>query len=309
MLKQKELIANVKNLTESDERITACMMYGSFTKGEGDQYSDIEFYIFLKDSITSNFDSSNWLFDVAPYLMLYKNEYGTEVVIFDNLIRGEFHFLSEKDMNIIPSFKDSGYIPDTKAMLIYDETGQLENYLSEISGARPNRLTEENANFLLCNFSNLWLMGINVLKRGEYARSLELLSQLQKNTLQLIRMAEKNADNWLNMSKNLEKEISLENYKKFAKTTARLDKVELFEAYKNSCMISQQSPHSFKPASRMRSTVASVWPLRSRTPFFFPARGNICPGRRKSSGLASSSTHFSAVILRSAAEIPVVVST
>ncbi len=68
-------------------------------------------------------------------------------------------------MNIIPSFKDSGYIPDTKAMLIYDETGQLENYLSEISGARPNRLTEENANFLLCNFSNLWLMGINVLKK------------------------------------------------------------------------------------------------------------------------------------------------
>lgn len=237
MLKQKELIANVKNLTESDERITACMMYGSFTKGEGDQYSDIEFYIFLKDSRTSSFDSSNWLFDVAPYLLLYKNEYGTEVVIFDNLIRGEFHFLSEKDMNIIPSFKDSGYIPDTKAMLIYDETGQLENYLSEISGARPNRLTEENANFLLCNFSNLWLMGINVLKRGEYARSLELLSQLQKNTLQLIRMAEKNADNWLNMSKNLEKEISLENYKKFAKTTARLDKVELFEAYKNSLLL------------------------------------------------------------------------
>lgn len=237
MLKQKELIANVKNLTESDERITACMMYGSFTKGEGDQYSDIEFYIFLKDSITSNFDSSNWLFDVAPYLMLYKNEYGTEVVIFDNLIRGEFHFLSEKDMNIIPSFKDSGYIPDMKDMLIYDETGQLENYLLEISGARPNRLTEENANFLLCDFSNLWLMGINVLKRGEYARSLELLSQLQKNILQLIRMVEKNADNWLNMSKNLEKEISLENYKKFAKTTARLDKVELFEAYKNSLLL------------------------------------------------------------------------
>ena len=237
MLKQKELIANVKNLTESDERITACMMYGSFTKGEGDQYSDIEFYIFLKDSRTSSFDSSNWLFDVAPYLLLYKNEYGTEVVIFDNLIRGEFHFLSEKDMNIIPSFKDSGYIPDMKDMLIYDETGQLENYLSEISGARPNRLTEENANFLLCNFSNLWLMGINVLKRGEYARSLELLSQLQKNTLQLIRMAEKNADNWLNMSKNLEKEISLENYKKFAKTTARLDRDELFVAYKKALLL------------------------------------------------------------------------
>ncbi len=71
-------------------------------------------------------------------------------------------FLKRYEHN--PSFKDSGYIPDMKDMLIYDETGQLENYLLEISGARPNRLTEENANFLLCDFSNLWLMGINVLK-------------------------------------------------------------------------------------------------------------------------------------------------
>ena len=75
-------------------------------------------------------------------------------------------------MNIIPSFKESGYIPDTKAMFIYDETGQLELYLSELEGPGPNRLTEENVNFLLNNFYNLWLMGINVLKREENARSL-----------------------------------------------------------------------------------------------------------------------------------------
>ena len=71
-------------------------------------------------------------------------------------------------------------------------------------------------------------------KKRRICSFLELLSQ--KN-IQLIRMVEKNADNWLNMSKNLEKEISLENYKKFAKTTARLDKVELFEAYKNSLLL------------------------------------------------------------------------
>src|SRR5690606_12788463 len=88
------------------------MMYGSFTKGEGDQYSDIEFYVFLKDDTVSTFDSAKWLYEVAPYSLLYQNEYGTEVVIFENLIRGEFHFLSEREMNIIPSFKESGYIPD-----------------------------------------------------------------------------------------------------------------------------------------------------------------------------------------------------
>jgi lincosamide nucleotidyltransferase len=106
-----------------------------------------------------------------------------------------------------------------------------------LEGPGPNRLTEENVNFLLNNFSNLWLMGINVLKRGENARSLELLSQLQKNILQLIRIAEENADNWFNMTKNLEKEISPENYEKFKKTTARLNELELYEAYKNSLLL------------------------------------------------------------------------
>lgn len=237
LLKQKELMVRVKELVQSDERISACMMYGSFTKGEGDQYSDIEYYVFLKDDTISTFDSAKWLNEVASYTLLYKNEYGTEVVIFENLIRGEFHFLSENEMNIIPSFKESGYIPDTKAMFIYDETGQLELYLSELEGPGPNRLTEENVNFLLNNFSNLWLMGINVLKRGENARSLELLSQLQKNILQLIRISEENADNWFNMTKNLEKEISPENYEKFKKTTARLNELELYEAYKNSLLL------------------------------------------------------------------------
>ncbi|MDU4695854.1 MAG: lincosamide nucleotidyltransferase Lnu(B) [Paenibacillus sp.] len=236
MLKQKELIARVKQIAESDVRISACMMYGSFTKGEGDQYSDVEFYVFLKDDMVPTFDSAKWLHEVAPYSLLYQNEYGTEVVIFENLIRGEFHFLSEKDMNIIPSFKETGFFPDTKAMFIYDETGQLEQYLSGLGGVGPKRLTEANVNFLFNNFSNLWLMGLNVLKRGEYARSLELLSQFQKNILQLIRVVEENADNWLNMTKNLEKEISTESYEKFRKTTARLKESELYDAYKNSLL-------------------------------------------------------------------------
>ncbi len=55
--------------------------------------------------------------------------------------------------------------------------------------------------------------------------------------------------------------------------------------------------------------MASVWPFLSRTPFFLASRGNICPGLRKSSGFAPSSTHFMAVMERSAAEIPVVVDT
>lgn len=236
MLLQEKLIEMVREKSIDDHIISACMMYGSFTKNEGDQYSDIEFYVFLKDDMFATFDSAKWLYEVAPFSLLYQNEYGTEVVIFENLIRGEFHFLSEKDIEIIPSFKETGYFPDIKSMFIYDQTGKLEQYLSELGGLGPNRLTEENVNYLLNDFSNLWLMGINVLKRGEYARSMDLLSQFQKNILQLIRIAEKSADNWLNMTKNLEKEVSLKNYEKFKKTTARLDMEELYIAYKNSLL-------------------------------------------------------------------------
>ena len=77
----------------------------------------------------------------------------------------------------------------------------------------------------------------------------------------------------------------------------------------SSFMISQHRPHSFKPARRIRSTVASVWPSRSRTPFLLAIRGNIWPGLRKSPGRAWSSVQKRAVAPRSAAEMPVVVLT
>ena len=75
-----------------------------------------------------------------------------------------------------------------------------------------------------------------------------------------------------------------------------------------SAMISQQSPAGFKPAILRRSTVASVCPSRSNTPPAFARSGNMCPGRLKSSGTEVSETTARAVIPRSMAEIPVLVS-
>ncbi|CDF04406.1 terminase small subunit family protein [Megasphaera elsdenii CAG:570] len=77
----------------------------------------------------------------------------------------------------------------------------------------------------------------------------------------------------------------------------------------SSAMISQHRPTCLSPARRMRSTVASVWPLRVRTPPRLAMSGKLWPGRRKSSGRADSSTHLRAVRARSTAEMPVVVST
>ena len=77
----------------------------------------------------------------------------------------------------------------------------------------------------------------------------------------------------------------------------------------SSSMISQHTPHSFNPASFIRSTVASVCPFLSNTPPSFATSGNTCPGCLKSAGFELSSQQLIIVYDLSAADIPVVVLT
>ncbi|NRG47960.1 nucleotidyltransferase [Bacillus sp. CRN 9] len=237
MLIQKEMINTVKNKCSHDYSVLACMMYGSFTKGEGDQYSDVEFYIFIADDVINHFNSRHWISEIAPIDMLFSNEYGTEVAIFSNIVRGEFHFLPVSEIGIIKTFKSTGVFPDTKSMHIYDSTGQLKPLLEYLGGTGPDRMTNENVNFAFNNFVNAWLMGVNVMKRGELARSLELLTSVQKNVLQLIRVKEKTVERWLNSTKNLEQDISKEAYNDYVLLTAKLDENEIRHAYINALKV------------------------------------------------------------------------
>ncbi|MUG47609.1 nucleotidyltransferase [Paenibacillus woosongensis] len=240
MLFQEKLINVVKEKCESDPRISACMMYGSFTKGEGDKYSDVEFYVYLKSTEIGQFESSDWMKDIAPYDLLFFNEFGTEVVVFSNLIRGEFHFQPESEIEVIKTFKETGVFPDTESMFIYDTTGKLKACLDDLKGDGPERMTNENVNFAFNNFVNAWIMGTNVLKRGETARSLECLTYVQKYVLQLIRIREKNVERWLNATKNLEADLSEKAYGEYASMTSRLDKEDLYHAYANALHVVEE---------------------------------------------------------------------
>lgn len=234
MLVQNKIINIVKDKCIQDDSVSACMMYGSFTKGEGDQHSDVEFYIFIADDLINRFNSRHWISEVNAVDLLFFNEHGTEVAIFSNMIRGEFHFLPESEMDIIKSFKPTGVFPDTESMYLYDSTERLKPLLDGLSGSGPERMTNENVNFAFNNFVNAWLMGVNVMKRGELARSLEVLTHVQKYVLQLIRVQEKNVERWLNSTKNLEVDISAESYKDYVSFTSKLDKNQLKHAYMNS---------------------------------------------------------------------------
>ncbi|HIV81691.1 MAG TPA: nucleotidyltransferase [Candidatus Salinicoccus merdavium] len=233
MLVQYKMIQNVKQKSTQDEKVAASMMYGSFTKGEGDRYSDVEFYLFIKDDELEGFNTRQWISDIHPADLIFHNEFGTEVAIFSNMIRGEFHFLPVSEMEIIQHFKPTGVFPDTESMFIYDDTGKLKPLLDELGGPGPKRLTDENVNFAFNNFVNAWLMGINVLRRGETARALETLTYVQRYILQLIRVEDQSVERWLNSTKNLEKDISNESYVDYISITAKLDDNELWSAYEH----------------------------------------------------------------------------
>lgn len=233
MLFQEQIIEKVKIKSKEDKRIAASMMYGSFTNGEGDRYSDVEFYIFLEEDEAESFLSRNWVSEIYPIELMFKNEYGTEVAIFENLIRAEFHFLPVSQIDIIEAFKFVGYFPNPEEMYLYDSTDRLRSLLNYIGGTVVARNTEENISTVINNYINTWLLGINVLKRGELARSLDMLSEVQKYTAQLIRIKENSTEHWVNQKKQLEEEISSDSYEIYASVTSILEKNALEKAYKN----------------------------------------------------------------------------
>src|SRR5713101_4102984 len=74
----------------------------------------------------------------------------------------------------------------------------------------------------------------------------------------------------------------------------------------SSFMISQMTPAGLNPAMRARSTEASVWPARTRTPPVRARSGKMWPGRARSCGLVFGSMAARMVMARSEALMPVV---
>ena len=73
----------------------------------------------------------------------------------------------------------------------------------------------------------------------------------------------------------------------------------------SSATISPMTPTGESPASSMRSTAASVWPPRSRTPPSTARSGRMWPGRMSFSGVDAGSASTRSVCARSAALMPV----
>ncbi|MFE9400127.1 hypothetical protein [Streptomyces flavidovirens] len=84
-------IARLRQLAHADTRLEGVLLYGSWTVGEADAHSDIEAYLYIQDDRLADFDGPAFLAQLAPLQLAYTNMYGILAVVFDDLMRGEFH--------------------------------------------------------------------------------------------------------------------------------------------------------------------------------------------------------------------------
>lgn len=235
---QLQMIDTTKSIAQSDENVSAVLMYGSFTKNEGDQYSDIEFYIFLKSK--EKFLAENWVNQIYPTAMYFTNGYGSEVAIFENLIRGEFHFLTVNEIDVIKSWEGFVAFSDFDQMNLIDKDGLLTETLNQIKTKLPVRTTNENILFLSQSLLNVLLTTNNLIKRQEYAHAYQSLSNVQKYLLWLIRIAINQTNHWESPTKSLEKDFDKDWYSEYRLTTSDLDKENLIKAFQNSLNLSKK---------------------------------------------------------------------
>lgn len=232
MLRQEALIERVRRSCQLDERLVAAMMYGSFAQSEGDEFSDIEFILFFDDDALKDVDQEEWIARIAPVELYFVNEFGVGTAIFDDLIRGEFHFDRASDIaKVGESWRSTDWLPSLDATLVLDRTGELTRRLKMVVGPPLDRSMPEQAQFLCHSFLNWILFGSNVLARGELARALEYLGFVQRYLLWMVRLLEGTTTHWPTPSKALERDVSGAAYTRYAACTAHLEKEALRSAY------------------------------------------------------------------------------
>jgi lincosamide nucleotidyltransferase len=196
VLIQERLIARVVELCRADERFDAVLQYGSFVQGSGDEHSDIEFWLFSRADI----DAARWCARIAPITHHVRNEFGADVVFFEGLARGEFHFAS--DIAQVAEWPARG--ADVDRMIVVDRTGALRTALETVPSAPALPDAEE-----VCGrFANWLVLAHHVAARGEALRTADALWHVHRHLLWMARLVESSTEHWLTPSRLAEQELS-----------------------------------------------------------------------------------------------------
>jgi len=235
---QLDMIGKIVEVALADDNVRAVLMYGSFANGEGDPYSDIEFYIFLKDDAT--IDKRKWIAGIRPVEILFTNEFGTDVAVFDNLIRGEFHFLPISEVSVISTWQGFLDFSVRDKMKLVDKDGLIAEVFNTIQHISPEWNTADNIALVADSMINNLIFTGNVISRGEYARATHLFFYLEKYLASMIRLHCGVTGHWLDPMKGFEKEIPTYWYKRYAACIPELSESSLQQCYRRIVLLTEE---------------------------------------------------------------------
>lgn len=163
--------------------------------------------------------------------MFFTNEHGTEVAIFESMIRSEFHFASVAETETIKTWQGFISFEHAEKMNLIDKDGRLAETLKAIEIVRPNWHDAANIRWVAESFLNVFLWTKNLICRGEDAHAVMAFGTVQKYFLLLIRLACNATEHWESPSKGLENEIPEEWYGKYQCSIPSLDGDDLCRCY------------------------------------------------------------------------------
>ncbi|MFI7087433.1 nucleotidyltransferase domain-containing protein [Streptomyces anulatus] len=220
---------------EADPRVEGVLLYGSWTLGEADAHSDLDACLYVREADVDAFDGREFVERLAPLKLAYTNMHGILAVVFDDLMRGEFHVEPTGTGTAeIATWRDQVHFPRPEAAVLVDRTGRLTAAARELAAFNPpepvataQQLTDELANWTL--------MLAHVQARGEHARAHNLLhAVIAPLQLKLCRLLRGSTAHWLTPSRALEADLPVVDVERYATATGPLTPEALRTAAANS---------------------------------------------------------------------------
>lgn len=212
MTRAVEIVQTVGRYCLGDNRIRAALTYGSVPQGLDDEFSDAEFWVFPYEAL----DAHEWIAGIIEPLAVIDNEFGASVAILSGGMRVEFHL--QCDVTAVSGWASRGGIP-VERMVLVDRDGGLTAALSDV---RAN--ADIPAPDIVCGqFANWWLLGWNVLCRGEFERAHDALSHVRWDLLWMARLRRNQTERWLTPSRMVERDLPAPDIAALASTSSTVD--------------------------------------------------------------------------------------
>jgi len=213
-------VERLRETALAEPRLEGVLLYGSWTLGEADAHSDIDAYLFVRDADAEGFDGQEFVERLAPLKLAYTNMFGILSVVFEDLMRGEFHVdPAQKGITEVTSWRGSVHLPDPEGAVLLDRTGRLTAAARQLADFQPPEPVE-TAQRLTDELANWTLMLAHVLARGESARAHNLLhSIVVPFQLKLCRLLRGSTTHWLTPSRALERDLPPADQRRYLATT------------------------------------------------------------------------------------------